>query len=482
MNIPTSYLRKIFSHPFMRQGLIVAGVLLLALWIGYRPPIAPYWIAAGLGLLLAGLFALHSTPAALTLLVATSPILDLSLSTGTQSPLHFSLVWIGLCTAVWMLRMLVEKRFRFIPSPANRPLLFFNGAALLSWLAGYAFWKPTVPRPANALVVQAGQVAIFILSAAAFFLAANHPFGEKDLRRWNSIIIALGLGGIVLDLLPFSQRPAGLTGGMLMWPLMLLWAQLLFNPNLPRLTCLLGWLSLPLWGLWVWQVAFAWKGGWLPALLGLGILLFLRSRQAFVLFLAVCVVWISANWEGLAPLTYLPEEQGGSLLRPYIWYDVLRLSAYSPLLGLGPANYMYYWRDPTFASFSLEHTNWWAWYYWGYAPPSHNMFIDIFAQTGLVGMFFFLWAIVALLRLTHRAGRDLPPGFAHAYARGVQAGFLALLIASFAFADWLLPFVYNITIKGFQHSVYSWLLLGSLVPLLRGHGTLTRERNEAKTA
>lgn len=470
MNAPASYLRKIFSQPLLRQGLVVVGVLLLSLWIGYRPPLSPFWIAASLGLLLAGFLALRSTPAVLTLLIATSPILDLSLSTGTQSPLHFSLVGIGLCTAVWMLRMLVERRFRFAPSPANRPLLLFNGAVLLSWLAGYAFWKPTVPRPENALAVQAGQVAIFLLSAAAFFLAANHPLEEKLLRRWNGIIIALGLGGIVLDLLPFGPRPAGLTGGMLMWPLVLLWAQLLFNPNLSRRTRLLGWLSLPLWGIWVWQVAFAWKGGWLPALLGLGVLLFFRSRQVFVLFLVVCIIWIASNWEVLAPLTYLPEEQGGSLLRPYIWYDVLRLSAHSPLLGLGPANYMYYWRDPTFESLSLQRTNWWAWYYWGYAPPSHNMFIDIFAQTGLVGTFFFLWAVVALLRLTRQAGRDLPSGFAQAYARGVQAGFLALLVASFAFADWLLPFVYNITIKGFQHSLYSWLLLGSLVPLLGKNG------------
>jgi len=448
------------------RALVVAGTLFLSLWLGYRPlPIAPFWIAAGLGALLLALLALRSMAAALTLLIATSPLLDLSISTGTQSPLHFSLLWIGLCTVVWLVRMVVERRFRLLPSPANRPLLLFNVSALLSWLAGYAFWKPTVPRPENALTVQAGQTAIFILSAAAFFLAANHPLEEKDLRRWNGLIIVLGLGGIVLDLLPFTQRPAGLTGGMLLWPLVLLWAQLLFNPNLSPSIRRLGWLSLPLWGLWVWQVSFAWKGGWLPALVGLSVLLFFRSRIVFTLFLVACIVLVATNWEILAPLTYLPEEQGGSLLRPYIWYDVLRLSAYSPLLGLGPVNYMYYWHDPTFISYSLERTNWWAWYHWGYSPPSHNMFVDIFAQTGLLGLGLFLWAAIALLGLAYRAGQKQKPGFAQAYARGVLAGFLALLISSFFFADWLIPFVYNITIKGFQHSLYSWLLLGSLVAL-----------------
>ncbi|MGC9025003.1 MAG: O-antigen ligase family protein [Chloroflexia bacterium] len=445
--------------------LIIGGVLAFCAYLGFLPlPISPLVLAAGLGALLLGLLALRSMPAALTLLVATSPIADLSISTGTQSPLHFSLVWIGLCTVVWLLRTFLERRLRLAPSPANRPLLLFSGAALLSWLAGYAFWKPTVPRPTNALAVQAGQIAIFILSAAAFFLAGSHPLRPQTLKFWTGIVIALGLGAVLLDLAGIG-RPAGVTGGLLMWPFVLLWALLLFVPDMPPWLRATGWLSLPLWGLWVWQVAFGWKSGWFPTLLGLGFLLLARSRTLFIVFLAVCLVVVIVNWEILAPLTYLPEEQGGSLLRPAIWYDVLRLAAHSPILGLGPANYMYYWRDPTFTSFSLERTNWWAWYSWGYAPPSHNMFVDIFAQTGLVGLGLFLWLIVALLRLGHRAGRDLPAGFAQAYARGVQAGFLALLASSFFFADWLLPFVYNITIKGFQHSLYSWLLLGSLVSL-----------------
>ena len=38
-----------------------------------------------------------------------------------------------------------------------------------------------------------------------------------------------------------------------------------------------------------------------------------------------------------------------------------------------------------------------------------------------------------------------------------------MLAGSFLFADWLIPFVYNITITGFSHSVYSWILLGSVL-------------------
>jgi len=40
-----------------------------------------------------------------------------------------------------------------------------------------------------------------------------------------------------------------------------------------------------------------------------------------------------------------------------------------------------------------------------------------------------------------------------------------MLVGSFLFADWLIPFVYNITITGFRHSVYAWILLGSVLGL-----------------
>jgi O-antigen ligase len=311
---------------------------------------------------------------------------------------------------------------------------------------------------------------MFVLSAAAFLLAANHPLREEHIRVWTAILVVLGLAGVSLDLLGIG-RPAGVTGGLLMWPFVLLWSQLLFAPGLPRWVRAAGWLSLPLWALWVWRFSFAWKGGWVPAVLALGVLLLLRSRRLFALFLVVIVVVVVLNWEVIFPSTYVPEEQGGSLLRFPIWYDILRMTARSPLLGLGPVSYMYYWRDPTFSSYSIQYTNWWAWIDIGYSPPSHNMFVDVLAQTGLVGFACFVWAVVALVLLAIRSCRQLPTGFLGAYARGVLAGIIALLVASFVFADWLIPFVYNITIKGFQHSVYSWLLLGTLVPLLNAYGT-----------
>lgn len=490
--------------PRLLRAAIVVGVLLLSALLGYAPPVlSPFLWAAGLGAALVGLLSFHSTIFVLTVLVATSALVDFSLSTGTMSSVHFSLLLIILCTAVWVLRMLLNKEFRLAPSLANRPLLLFNLAVLVSWVAGYAFWKPIVPRPDNAFTVQAGQVAMYVLSAAAFFLAANHPLREKDVKRWSGLIMIFGISAVAAELAHrlitgWSTRLPGINGATLMWPFVLLWAQLLFNPNLSRQVRAAGWLSVPLWGSWFWLRYLHWKGGWVPALLALGIMVLLRFRRRLLFFaipaaIVLLLVLTPSSTSDMAPAptraadtgavsslvsqVIFPEQRSGSFLRFPIWYDILRMTAHSPLFGLGPANYMYYWRDPTFDSYSLANSpNWWAWFYIGYAPPSHNMFVDVLAQTGVVGLSLFLWAAIAIALLANQARRRLPEGFLQAYAHGVLAGFLALLVASFAFADWLIPFVYNITIRGFQHSVYSWLLLGSLVPLMRHYGSAEHTR------
>ena len=42
------------------------------------------------------------------------------------------------------------------------------------------------------------------------------------------------------------------------------------------------------------------------------------------------------------------------------------------------------------------------------------------------------------------------------------AGFAAQIVASFFFAEWLLPYVYNLGFGNFPQAAYAWLLLGTL--------------------
>ena len=308
------------------------------------------------------------------------------------------------------------------------------------------------------------------------FLTAHQSLEEKDLKRWMWIVIGIGMVGVASEVISGSYRlrNAGVTGSLFVFPIILLVAQLLFNPKLKRWLWPVAVVSLALFAVWAYR-SLDWKGGWVTALIGLALLLSLRSRKLFLVALLVLALIVFTQWDYMVSSLFLPEVEGTSTVRPLFWLDVIRLTSRSPIFGLGLANYKFYWTDPSFVPLSRIEVGWNTWSYWGYAPPSHNMFVDIYAQTGLLGLGLFLWGMGAALWLMFSLARRLPPGFLRAYVYGVFCGFAAMLFGSFLFADWLIPFVYNITITGFRQSVYSWILLGSVLNIYLNREKFIRE-------
>jgi O-antigen ligase len=165
---------------------------------------------------------------------------------------------------------------------------------------------------------------------------------------------------------------------------------------------------------------------------------------------------------------FLGELASGTSYRPIIWLDVINMTSQNPLFGLGLANYMYYWKILGHMSMTALTAYQTTGNLLGFSMirvPSHNMYVDIFAQTGLIGLVIFIVMIILAVRFGWRLTKEIPPGFLQAHVFGVLAGFIGMAVGSFWFADWLIPFVYNITISGFRHSVYTWLLLGTLVSI-----------------
>jgi O-antigen ligase len=131
------------------------------------------------------------------------------------------------------------------------------------------------------------------------------------------------------------------------------------------------------------------------------------------------------------------------------WKIVLEIVKVNPILGLGPANY--HWYTPLFPIR-------------GYAVKfnSHSQYVDLIAQTGLLGLACFGWFAWEMARLCWRLSRRAPEGFARAYVYGAFGGLVGTMAAGFL-GDWVLPFFYNVGMNGFRSSVLSWVFLGGLV-------------------
>jgi O-antigen ligase len=133
-----------------------------------------------------------------------------------------------------------------------------------------------------------------------------------------------------------------------------------------------------------------------------------------------------------------------------IFWDLIQVN---PIFGIGFANYHFYTE-----LFSLR-----GWYT---TFNSHNNYVDIAVQTGLLGLGCFLWFFGQVGVLGWQLRDRVTSGFAKGYVNGALGGWAAMLLVS-ALGDWVLPFVYNIGLSGFRVSVMGWFFLGGLVVLER---------------
>ena len=139
--------------------------------------------------------------------------------------------------------------------------------------------------------------------------------------------------------------------------------------------------------------------------------------------------------------------------RTAAWEILGRVVMANPVFGLGFANY--YWYVQLFPIM-------------GYAVVfnSHNNYVDIVVQTGIIGLFMFFWFMWNNWRLGWKLLGMVKDGFARAFIFGALGGLIGTLAAGML-GDWFLPFVYNIGFTGFRASVLGWLFLGCLVAIYR---------------
>jgi O-antigen ligase len=423
----------------------------------------------GLLAMAVGVVALNRPDAALPGLVVTAFVVPLEIAASESVAVNVVVAAVPLLCAFWLLRKLRLREPLVLDRRVSVAMLGLLVVATLGWALGNLNWDQAYPRPAGLLAVQAGQWAIFAVSVAAFFLGTQQSPRALTWFTWAflglGVVVLLGRygGPLAAVFRPIVAAGADGNGIFYVWFTAMAGGQGLFNHRLNRkLRALLLVLAAatPILGF-----AFntQWSTSWLPPLFVLVILVWLRSQRGSLLVLLALTVGMIAfsgfildyyDWELEREISI-----GG---RFELWESVWNLALQRPILGLGLTNYHHYHR---FIPLLTDHGAW-------YEPNvnSHNLYLDLFAQLGLVGVMVFGWAMVQLASLGGGVRRLVDPGsFAAGYANGALAGLAGTLLASII-VEWFLPFVYNVGFPGLRFSALSWVFLGGLVALRTAHG------------
>jgi len=350
-----------------------------------------------------------------------------------------------------MLDMIVHRRqIRLLPSRTVWPLFAFLSVALFSFGVGQLPW---INFAQNApLGAQLGGLSIIVLSAGTFLLVANqvHDLGWLSRITWAFLALAalFVVFTSVLPALGLSTREFFQPMGSVfyIWLVAMAFSQAAFNRELhPKWRWALG--ALVMVTLYVlYFLKYADKSGWLPALICIAAMIGSRSWRVSLVVIPVAGLSVFYLLTG-----GLGVDEYSLTTRFDAWSIMFQIIKINPIWGVGFANY--YWYTPLFPirGYSVSFN-------------SHNNYVDIVAQTGLVGLVFFLLFLWEVGRLGWRLRDDMSSGFTQAYVIGALGGLVGMVVAGML-GDWILPFFYNIGLNGFRSSMLGWLFLGGLVSL-----------------
>jgi hypothetical protein len=456
----------ILTPAAIRRGISVA-VLVMCTVLGWQTPeLQNKFSGMGMEIVIGGIFFLlflilsfkYIEFGVLTL-VLTAFFIRFTLPTGTYARLPASMVLAGLMVAVWIVLMFLRHRVQLGHSKVTLPAIGFILISLISLPWSWLSWRPELWTGGDAQtlrfqVTQLASLAVMILLPAVFLMTMNVVHDAKWIKWLVISVVVIALPELVQRLLGkyLSFGGIGISGPGLyhLWLIALLYAQLLFNQQLSSWIRLFFVLLIAGWLFYVAILKIEWISGWLPPLVAILLLTFLKSKKGFavlLLFLALMALLASGFVYEKIIMQSVTEDSNRLWLWQTIIFD-LTFSKAGIVFGAGPAGYAPYFMA----------------YYPGQAMSAHSNYVDIIAETGIMGTIFFLWFLFAVLRIGWSLNTKIKDDFLLAFNNGVLAGFIGMLVAM-ALDDWFIPFAYNNGLPGFDMTVYAWILLGAMVSL-----------------
>lgn len=451
------------------QGTVVGAIMLASIILAVMMPKV---ISSRIGLLLAcvpivilvSILFLHQPVLGLYALVVADFIVPFSIGTGTQTTLSTPVLLLIFLSALWIFGLIVNRQRQvYINSHAILPLISLVGVALIAFLNGQFPWYMFTKHAP--LTAQLGGLALFGLSAFAFLVVGFQIQSIDGLKRLVFLFLGLGtiyiLGDLFHSLGVVINRfiVPDVTGSLFwVWLVSLSFSQALINKSL-RMVWRLALFSLAVGTLFVGLVQNSgWTSGWLPALVSVFVILWVAHPRFSILPGALLAGLVALRMDKITSLFMVGDNQYSLVTRLEAWTIMEKIVSVSPFLGLGPANY--YWYTPLFPIL-------------GYSVSfnSHNNYVDLIAQTGLIGLACFIWFAWEVGRLGWQLKSKVNDGFQKAYVIGALGGLAGTLVAGML-GDWVIPFVYNIGFGGFRASMFGWIFLGGLIVVLRQSTTV----------
>jgi O-antigen ligase len=193
------------------------------------------------------------------------------------------------------------------------------------------------------------------------------------------------------------------------------------------------------------------RGAYVGMLIALIVVGVLKSRMVLVTVLALVVAWqtilpssvqerIMMTTEGAQSGEALESSSAG---RVELWADALELVAANPVTGTGFETYEYLGRVKGFRD-------------------THNYYVKILVETGIVGFLVFLWLIYRMAGLGFKLYRDSKEPF----WSGIGLGFFALMCSAIVLNFFGDRWTYQ------QVNGFLWVLLGCVI---RGHHAISNK-------
>ncbi len=469
-----------FAHEnrtWLIPAAVIGGGLLLAIALAFRPSIA---FVALLVAAFGGLMVWQDEGYGWLAIIVGGLLVSAGLGTGTESELNLAFLLVPAMFGIWVVKGLLDGSLHIMRSPVMSALIFFIVATSLSLAASSILWNPFAElAPFNTRVAAWG---LYVFSALALITVA-HQINDVRWLKWfvAAFVTIAGIQAVARifpQLAPVAQfYPNGSTGSLFwVWLVVMSGSQSIFNRSMDwRLRVLLGILTIATIYAQVHPDARHWASGWIPVISAVICLVFLvNPRIGIIVGLLATGYWLTTMYQTdfttrptvdlleltsgqtLETLVLFSDDQYSFISRIAAWQIILqKIFLNSPIFGVGPANYYFY--TPQFPIFG-----------WYVKFNSHNQFVDILAQTGVLGMIGFIWFFGAISAVGWKLRSIVTDDFERAYVFGCLAGLGGTLVAC-VLGDWFLPFPYNVGVAGFRSSIIAWIFLGGLLMLKRQH-------------